>query len=94
VQGIPIREKLFIGSDLNGHVGTSCYGFDNVHGSFGFGKRNEPGNSILDFALSYDLILANTWFKKKESHLVTFRSRSSGSQIDFFIIRRVNTIVR
>ena len=31
-------------------------GFDSVHGGFGFGEKNEPGNSILDFALSYDLI--------------------------------------
>ena len=60
VQGIPIRENLFIGGDLNGHVGTSRYAFDSVHGGFDFGERNEPCNSILDFALSYDLILANT----------------------------------
>ena len=60
VQIIPNREKLFIGGDLNGHVGTSRHGFDSVHGGFSFGERNKPGNSILDFALSYDLILANT----------------------------------
>jgi len=60
VQGIPIKEKLFIGGDLNGHVRTSRNGFDSVHRGFGFGDRNEPGNSILDFALSYDLILAST----------------------------------
>ena len=60
MQDIPIREKLFIGGDLNGHVGTSCYGSDSVHGGFGFKERNEPGNSILYFALFYDLILANT----------------------------------
>jgi len=65
--GILIREKNFIGGDLNGHVGTSHYGFDSVHGGFGFRERNEPGNSILDFALSYDLILANTWFRKRVS---------------------------
>ena len=50
VQGITIREKLFISGDLNGHVGTSRYGFDSAHGRFNFGERNEPGNSILDFA--------------------------------------------
>ena len=67
MQGIPLREKLFIGGDLNEHVGTSRYEFDSVHRGFGFGKRNESGNSILDFALSYDLILANTWFRKRVS---------------------------
>ena len=39
VQGIPIREKLFIAGELSGHVGTSCYGFDSVHGGFGLGKE-------------------------------------------------------
>ena len=90
MQGIPIREKLFIGGDLNGHVGTSRYGFDSVHGVFDFRERNEPGNSILDFTLSYDLILANTWYSKRESHLMTFRSGSSASQIDLFLTRKVD----
>ena len=67
MQGIPSREKIFIGGDLNGHVGTSRYGFDSVHGGFDFGERNEPGNSILDFVLSYDLILVNTWIRKRDS---------------------------
>ena len=79
VKDIPIREKFFIGSDLNGHVGTSRYGFDSVHGGYDFGERNESGKSILDFALSYDLILVNTWFRKKESHLITFGSGSNAS---------------
>ena len=65
MQDIPNREKLFIDGDLNGHVGTSRYGFDSVHEGFGFGERNESDNSKLDFALSYDLILANTWFKRE-----------------------------
>ena len=39
MQDIPIREKLFIGGDLNDHVGTSRYGFDSVHGGFSLGKK-------------------------------------------------------
>ncbi|GJN13935.1 hypothetical protein PR202_gb00695 [Eleusine coracana subsp. coracana] len=35
VSAIPISEKLFIGGDLNGHVGTSNVGFERVHGGFG-----------------------------------------------------------
>jgi len=54
MQAIPIRDKIFIDSDLNGHVGTSHCGFDSIHGGFDFGKRNESGNSILDFDLSYN----------------------------------------
>ena len=39
VQGIPIREKLFIGDDLNGHVRTSRYGFDSDMEDLVLGKE-------------------------------------------------------
>ena len=32
---IPINEKLFIGGDLNGHVGATNVGFERVHRGFG-----------------------------------------------------------
>ncbi|KAL6566485.1 hypothetical protein OROGR_002100 [Orobanche gracilis] len=67
-------EKLIIGGDLNGHVGVSRDGFESVHGGFGFGDMNEAGNGILDFALAYDLGIMNTWFEKRDSHLVTYRN--------------------
>ena len=53
-------------------------------------RKNEPDYLILDFALFYDLILANTWFRKRVSHLITFKGGSSASQINFFLIRRVD----
>ncbi|ESN93965.1 hypothetical protein HELRODRAFT_180380 [Helobdella robusta] len=40
-------------SDLNGHVGEKTDGFDNVHGGFGYGERNEDGNRTLEFADSH-----------------------------------------
>ena len=43
---------------------------------------------MLNFALAYDLLIANTVFKKRESHLVTFRSGQYSSQIDFILARR------
>ncbi|XP_021840371.2 uncharacterized protein [Spinacia oleracea] len=87
VQRVPRSEKLIIGGDLNGHVGSSRDGFESIHGGFGYGERNEAGNAILDFALAYDLGIMNTWFEKRESHLVTYRSGGNASQIDFFLVR-------
>ena len=89
VEHVPIGEKLVIGGDLNGHVGTSREGFETVLGGFGFGERNEAGSRILDFALAYDLSIMNTWFQKRQSHLVTYRSGPHASQIDFFLVRNV-----
>ena len=60
MQGIPAEEKIFIGGDFNGHVGNSRSGFENVHGGYDFRDRNDARNLILDFAISYDMILANT----------------------------------
>ncbi|KAL6561231.1 hypothetical protein OROMI_016832 [Orobanche minor] len=89
VERIPMSEKLIIGGDLNGHVGVSRDGFESVHGGFGFGDRNEAVNDILDFALAYDLGIMNTWFEKRDSHLVTYRNGGNASQIDFFLVRNV-----
>jgi exonuclease III len=67
VSSVPISEKLFIGGDLNGHVGSTRVGFEGVHGGFGYGSRKQEGEGILNFALAYDLIVANTLFKKSLS---------------------------
>jgi hypothetical protein len=73
VRGVSSSEKLFIGGDLNGHVGIVREGFERVHGSFGYGEQNQEGEDILNFAIAYDLMVANT-FRKKKSHLITFNS--------------------
>jgi hypothetical protein len=74
VNSVPIYEKLFIGGDLNGHIGSTRVGFDGVYGGFRYGSRNQKGEDILNFALPYDLIVANTLFRKRVSPLVTFSS--------------------
>ena len=89
MQEIPAEEKIFIGGDFNRYVRNSRSGFENVYGGYGFGDKNDAGNSILDFVVSYDMILPNTWFKKLNSHLITYRSGGNASQIDFFPTRRV-----
>ena len=62
IRVVPSSEKLFIGEDLNGHVGTTSAGFEAVHGGFGYGSRNHE--EVLDFAVAFDLMIANTFFRK------------------------------
>ncbi|XP_071678534.1 uncharacterized protein [Lolium perenne] len=88
VRGVPSGKKLFIGRDLNGHAGTSNISFDGVHGGFGYGIRNQEGEDVLSFSLVYDMIVANTLFKKRESHLVTLSGGHHSSQIDFILSMR------
>ncbi|PWZ22060.1 Craniofacial development protein 2 [Zea mays] len=88
VRAVPTNEKLFIGGDLNGHVGSTNAGYELAHGSFGYGSSNQEGEDILDFVVVYNLVIANTFFRKRDSHLVTFSSGHRSSQIDFVLTRR------
>ena len=50
IRAVPSSEKLFIGGDINGHVGTTSAGFEAVHGGFWYGSRNQESEEVLDFA--------------------------------------------
>jgi hypothetical protein len=65
VSSLPISEKLFIGGDFNGYVGSTRVGVDGVHEGFGYGSRNQEEDGILNFALAYNLFVTNTLFKKE-----------------------------
>jgi hypothetical protein len=69
IRGVLSSEKLFIGGDLNGHVGTVRGGFERVHGGFGYVEQNQEGEDILNFAIAYDLMVANTFFRKKKNRI-------------------------
>jgi hypothetical protein len=66
VRGVSSSEKLFIGGDLNAHVGIVRGGFERVQGGFGYGEQNQDGEDILNFAIAYDLMVANAFFRKKK----------------------------
>ena len=44
---VPPNEVLIAGGDWNGHVGKAADGFDEVHGGFGYGERNNKSDSSL-----------------------------------------------
>jgi hypothetical protein len=88
VSSVTIFEKLFIGGDLNEHIGSTRVGFNEVYGGFEYGSSNQEGEGILNFILAYDLIVTNTLFRNRVSHLVTFSSGQHCIQINFILTRR------
>jgi hypothetical protein len=88
VRGMSSSEKLFIGGDLNGYIGIVIGGFEMIHENFGYDEQNQEGEDILKFAIAYDLMIANTFFRKKKSHLIIFNSGQHSSQINFLPTRR------
>ena len=88
VAKIPLSEVLFPGGDWNGHVGRAADEFEEVHGGFGYGERNEEGVRLLDFAVAHDLVIGNTLFKKRNSHLITYASSDHETQVDYILFRK------
>ncbi|XP_055822000.1 uncharacterized protein LOC129890480 [Solanum dulcamara] len=88
VRGIHSTEKIFIGEDFNGHIITTSNGFDDVHEDFGFEERNGGGVSLLEFAKAFELVIANSYFLKRDNQLVTFSSTIARTQIDYLLLQK------
>ncbi|XP_071719410.1 uncharacterized protein [Rutidosis leptorrhynchoides] len=88
VRGCPADHRLIIGGDLNGHIGVEAEGYEGAYGGFGFGPRNEEGRSIVEFAIAHELVVANSFFKKRDAQLATFYSGGRCTQIDFLLLRK------
>ena len=87
---IPKSELLIPCGDWNGHVGCAGTEYREVHGGMGYG-RSEPdveGERILEYALAFDLLLGNTCFKKRDSHLITYTSGNAATQLDVILFPR------
>ena len=84
---IDSKEIILLGADLNGHVGKSATtSYDKGHGGFGYGERNPEGERILEFCSALDMVIGNTLFKKRDSHLITFSSGGARTQIDYILV--------
>ncbi|XP_057540590.1 uncharacterized protein LOC130818436 [Amaranthus tricolor] len=52
------------------------------------GARNESGESLLEFALAKELVIENSIFRKKDEHLITYKSGDHEIQVDYFLVRK------
>ena len=77
------QEKVILAGDLNRHVGQSREGIKRWHGGWGIGEKNSDGQRILDYMISQDMVVLNTFFEKRRNQLVTYNSGGRMSQIDF-----------
>ena len=54
--------SIFIGSDMNGHVGRDADGY----GGMGFGTINAECERILELGDAVGMVVCNTLFKKED----------------------------
>ena len=79
-------EKVLVGGDFNGHVGSDMSGLREVHGGFRIGQINDLGIKLLNWAVGKGLRLMNTCFQKRKSWLITFRSGETETMIDYILV--------
>uniref|UniRef100_A0A1B0CS40 Putative rna-directed dna polymerase from mobile element jockey-like diaphorina citri n=1 Tax=Lutzomyia longipalpis TaxID=7200 RepID=A0A1B0CS40_LUTLO len=88
LQSIPPEENTLICGDLNAHIGSQSANYPVVHGGLGYGVINGPGENLLQILEAYNHAVVNTFFKKKDEHLITYKSGTAASQIDFITCNR------
>lgn len=74
MMNIPDNEEVCMGGDFNGHVGQLSDGYERVHGGWGYKNRNTDGEALLQAASAFDLAITNTWFEKRDEHLITYKN--------------------
>ena len=88
VEKIPRDERLVIGADLNAHVGEGNTNDEEAIGKHGFGRRNLEGQTVVDFAKRWELIVSNTMFVKRRTQKITYSSGGNNTQVDYILVRR------
>ena len=78
----------FVLGGFNGHVRRSSLGYDGIHGGFGWGERNKDDERILKLADSVDMVVGNTFFKKGDEKLITYKSGNCATVIDYAVVHK------
>jgi len=80
--------KCIVLGDFNGHVGDLAEGYEGVHGGHGWGVRNREGERVLEFADSFGMVVCNTYFKKEDEKLITYKSGVNATVVDYILAER------
>src|SRR6476661_6079280 len=83
-------DNVIVMGDFNAVVGESKE--DRVVGKFGLGKRNDRGESLIEFYKSQHLVITNTWFEQEKRRRYTWKSPGDlrTYQIDYILVRQRN----
>ena len=63
-------------------------GVEKSIGRFGWGTRNREGRELVEMLRRNGLAVAGTFFQKKESHKITYRSGRHKTELDLLVVRQ------
>ena len=78
------QTMLCFAGDFNAHIG----GDEESIGRFGWGTRNGEGRELVEMLRRNGLAVAGTFFQKKESHKITYRSGRHKPELDLLVVRQ------
>ena len=90
IYSVPNKEQLVLLGDFNARVGADHDTWPSCLGQFGVGKMNENGQRLLELCSYHDLCIANSYFRTKPQHKVSWRHPRSKHwhQLDRILFRR------
>ena len=62
---IPESEVLLIGGDVNSHIGSDNVGYEAVIGRYGYGTKNNEGETVMGICQNHGLRILNTLFPER-----------------------------
>ena len=84
------QEMKIVMGYLNAKVGTEQDALWDVIGRYGLGSCNERGDIWVDWCMTHDQVIMNTWFQHHKRHIYTWMSPAYGvsNQIDYITINK------
>ena len=79
---------LCIAGDFNAHVGIRGDGEEECVGNFGWGTRNREGNELVELCLRNGMAVAGSFFQKRDSHKISYRSGLHKTEVDLLVVRK------
>ena len=82
------QTMLCVASDFNAHMGVVEPGHEESIGRFGRGTRNRTGRELVEMLRRNGLAVAGTFFQKKGSHRMAYRSGWHKTELDLLVVRQ------
>ena len=73
---------------MSGHpvVGSSPENYEDQHRGESYRVRNKEGVRSIEYCAARNITVGNKLFKKRASHLITYESGPSKTQVDYCLV--------
>ena len=82
---VELEVMLCIAGDFNAHVGVVEPGEEESVGRYGWGAKNREGRAMVERNC---LAVTSSFFQKRESRKITYRSGQRKTELDLLIVRK------